>query len=271
MILKDNYYYIIKPMYYEILKDYSAGILDSIRINLLVKFIKTNGQMRNCIFKIFKFNFFLHLFPFFVISLLEYLFNISLVIILNIINYPINIFSIIFHIIHYMELISIICKYSPRMPNDRDTIDTLSLSITMTIYQLVIYFSATIINYIIPDKYYFNILLTFIILTFYHSFYCFNSLWQYKLIKMSLRIDMHDKLWPYYAGYGTIATIIYHYIDHPIILSIYNTYIIAIILLPFLLVTRYPRTRMVYPSINLSLFSYMMRIALYPFTNLLRR
>ena len=250
-------------MYLEIFKDYVNGFYDSIRISQLIKPITSDIYIRNCIWKIAKINFLMHFMPFLIFTLLQYFFSISLATILNFLTYPINLFSILFNIFHYIDLIGMIYKYSPPMPNTNGTIDLLALAITMSIYQLVIYLSTTLVHYVVPNQlYYVSMTLNFIILAIYHSFYCFNSLWQYQQISMNYRIDIHEKLWPYYIGYGTIATFLYWYSDHPIILGCYNIYLVMMITLPFLLKPRYPRTKMPYPAINMSIFSYIMGLIL---------
>ena len=175
-----------------------------------------------------------------------------------IVNYPINIFSALFHLLHLRDLISIICTYSPKKLKSTITFNPISLAITMSMYQLTINLTTSIINLIFYDKFYLlAILLNFIILTVYYSFYCFNNLWQYNKKEMFYRIDMHEKLWPYYCGFGTIATIIYFNVANPYILGLYNMYMCLITTLPFLLTIRYPNADIKYPQINLTIFSYI--------------
>jgi glycopeptide antibiotics resistance protein len=79
-------------------------------------------------------------------------------------------------------------------------------------------------------------------------------------MEMIYRINIHEKLWPYYFGYGTIPMIIYQYSGSHIGLGTYNIYMILVIALPFMIQPRYPsRTRNypTYPAINLTLFSYI--------------
>ena len=88
---------------------------------------------------------------------------------------------------------------------------------------------------------------------------CFNNLWQHKKLSINCRIDMHEKLWPYYIGYGTIATIIYQYAETQYIYGLYNIYMAILISIPFLIEPIYPKKQIQYPSINLKFFSYIMK------------
>lgn len=246
----------------EIIQDYLFGLRDSVSVVFLIKPIWNDLSIRKCIWKIMKTNFILHFMPFLLNYWVWYLFDWSLPnMIMNLLNYPINFFSIVFHIFHYLDLIGMVCKYSPKRSLTTGTIDMISLALTMSIYQLAIYLSTMLMYYIVPVFFVYAIL-NFIILAIYHSFYCFNSLWQHKQISIGHRIDIHEKLWPYYIGYGTIATGLYLYSSHPLVLGIYNIYLMVIIMLPFLLETRYPRTKSSYPKINMAVFSYIMSLVL---------
>ena len=246
-------------MYRDIIIDFFLGVFFSLRFDLFAKIIYTNERLQKLILKIIKYNIILHFAPYVVFCLLGWLFDISLMVILDIFAYPINIFSVFFHLLHYMDLMNMVNKYSSKTANNREgTMNQLSLTITISIYQLVIFLTTTIINLIFYDRIYLlAIILNLLILSIYHSFYCFNNLWQYKKIKMFHRIDMHEKLWPYYIGYGTIVAILYMYIGNPIILGIYNLYMILIISVPFLMDPIYPGKNISYPSINLTIFSYI--------------
>jgi len=243
-------------MYRYIIEDFVSGLFNSIRIDKIIKPTRENPKLKKLWFKICKYNFLLHIFPTLLLLLVDWLFDISLIFIFNILAYPINLFSGLFHLLHFFDLVNIICIHTPKSSKTVGALDMISLMITMSIYQIVIYLTTTIINLIFHDNLYFAaIILNFIILTIYHSFYCFNNLWQYKKIDMFRRIDIHEKLWPYYIGYGTISTILYLCAIHPIMIAIYNLYLATIIALPFLLATRYPKKEIGYPKINLTIFS----------------
>ncbi|MEM0354225.1 MAG: hypothetical protein QXW79_01450 [Thermoplasmata archaeon] len=130
--------------------------------------------------------------------------------------------------------------------------------ITMTLYKFTIYLTTHLINLILHERFFFvAICLNFVILEFYHSFYCYNNWWQHKRIGILQRINICEKMWPFYLGYGTFATIIYFYTSIPEIAGLYNLYIMFLISNPFLAETKHWNILSSYPSINLSLFSYL--------------
>ncbi|XWV26619.1 putative etoposide-induced protein 2.4 [Tupanvirus soda lake] len=245
-------------MYKHIILDFFQGIVNSIRIDFFVKPLFDNTKLKKLVFKIIKYNALLHFIPYILVVILEWLLGVSLFNIFIYIICPVNIFSAMFHILHYMDLVNMVSSYSSKTSNTGAALDMLSMTITMTIYQLVIYLTTSIINIVFHDRLHIlAIIINFAILTIYHSFYCFNNLWQYKKIEMFYRIDMHEKLWPFYVGYGLVSTIIYFYINNAIMLGIYNLYMTLAIALPFLMNTKYPKKDMPYPSINLFIFSYL--------------
>ena len=246
-------------MYYNIISDFFLGLCNSARIDLLAFMFFDNAKIRNLFLKMCKYNFVMHFLPLILIKICFWLFNVSFHSVLYMIIYPINIFSILFHLLHYLDLVNIACVHAPKTSKSGNAFDSASLAITMGIYNLVIYFTTVLIDLIFFDSFYLlAFLIKFLILTIYHSFYCFNNLWQYKKIKMFYRIDMHEKLWPYYIGYGSLATIIYLYTEHPFMLGMYNLYMALALTLPFLVEEKYPRVKDIpYPSINLTIFSYL--------------
>ena len=248
----------------DIAKDYSQGLLTSLRIDKLIITIHGNQRLRKLFFKICKYNILLHIIPFFIMQLLHFG---------TLIIYPINIFSSIFHLLHYIDLVNVVSIYVVGRPKTSTAgLDLVSFMITMALYQIVIYLTTTLINLFFYRKLYLiSVCLNFFILSIYHSFYCYNNLWNYYKISMNYRIDMHEKLWPFYMGYGTIATIIYMYSDHQYILMLYNLYICLIIVAPFLTKAKYPKKNQSYPSINLSIFSRILGCLLYLTRTILKR
>lgn len=245
-------------MYQNIFIDFCKGVLLSMRFDYFVQQMWSDAKLWNLMLKICKYNFLLHILPSIIVELVNFLTGYSLEIILNVIAYPINIFSIFFHLLHYTDLVNMISTCASKTANSVAPLNMVSLALTMTIYNVVIYLSSTVINYLLFTNFYFMaICLNFAMLSIYHSMYCFNNLWQYKKINMNYRIDMHEKLWPYYMGYGTLATIMYFYLDNVIIYGLYNIYIALAISVPFLTNPIYPKKQMEYPSINLIFFSYV--------------
>lgn len=245
-------------MYTNILKDVIFGFIDSIRINLFFSQMYVNEKFRRLIIKLVKYNFLLHILPFLLVDAISWFSGVSLRTQLRYVNYLINLFSGIFHVIHFIDLISIISVTKSKNKKFLPMIDVISLAITMSIYQIVIYLTTELIKFIFHER--INslaIVLNFIILTMYHSFYCFNGLWQCLRIPMLNRIDIHEKLWPYHIGYGMISTIIYLNSGSPYILGIYNLCVSLIISLPFLIKVRYPPKIQSYPKINLFIFSFV--------------
>lgn len=238
--------------------DFIYGLFDSIQINLVAKQIFKNTNFKKLVIKLLKYNFLLHIIPLLLTDIIFMMTNFSLHTVLYFINYPINLFSAIFHVIHFIHLTNIISINKSKTNNFMPILETVTLAITMSIYQLVVYLTTKLINYILYDRMYIlAIMLNFFILTIYHSFYCFNNLWQHFKIEMFKRIDIHEKLWPYYMGYGIVATIIYFHINNPYFLGLYNMYIAVILSLPFLFETKFPHKTELYPKINLMIFSYI--------------
>lgn len=246
---------------YSILYDYFDGIVTSCRINTFVKNLYNDAKLFRLTKKIVKYNLIMHFLPVIVLYLLSTITNIDHQLVLKFITFPINIFSTLFHILHYMDLVNIVTTYSSKNKSSMQVLELISLALTMSIYQIVIYLSTNMLNFLLHDKFYYVCLfINYIILALYHSFYCYNNLWQYKKIDMGYRIDIHEKLWPYYFGYGTIPMIIYQYAGSPLGLGCYNIYMILVIALPFMIRPKYPsRTNNYpdYPAINLTPFAYI--------------
>lgn len=261
-------------MYRHIIRDFLDGLVNSLKVGLIINPIPVEAPQKNTSNKHYeihddsklvrlmqemvKYNFLMHILPLFLVQMLNYFTGISLFGPFIIFNYLINLGSIFFHISRYMDLVNIVCVYSQRTINTMSLLDTITLTIAMFIYQTVIYLTVELVNFILHDRIYLlAIVLNFFILTIYHSFYCYNNLWQYKKIEIFHRIDMHEKLWPYYLGYGTIATIMYYYISSPYVLGLYNLYMTVIIAIPFLTEIRFPPKESLYPKINLIIFSHI--------------
>lgn len=243
-------------MYIQILYDFFLGLISSVRIDLIFTTIKSDSKLQSLWLKILKYNSLLHILPHIVTILLSSYVNLYFV------QYLISPISAIFHLIHYMDLLRISTDHCVdfRSKNKKELIDLISLGITMSIYSMVIYLTTELINIFFRNFYFIGYLLNFIILSIYHSFYCFNSLWQYHQISPSTRIDMHEKLWPYYVGYGFIATIIYLNTSC-LMCGIYNIYFGFLMMIPFLIKPIFPKKNS-YPSINLTIFSYLTSISI---------
>ena len=60
-----------------------------------------------------------------------------------------------------------------------------------------------------------------------------------------------------YVGYGIISVIIYTFTDIPIILGLYNIYLIITISIPFMIPPIYPKQIKTYPQLNLNIYAYI--------------
>lgn len=253
-------------MFKEIITDFVSGLIASVRVDLVIKPLYTNNKLRRLIIKLIKYNICMHFLPFILISIVENVWQIELNTVTDVLGSIITIFSNLFHLLHFMDLMSIICVYSQKTSTvSGGALDLISLTLTMTIYQTMIYLTTIIIRLIFSSSAGFvlmGLMLNTIILSIYHSFYCYNNLWQYKKLKLCYRIDIHEKLWPYYLGYGLIGTILYLQISNPFIYGLYNMYMVLILSLPFMTKPIYPHNIMPYPSINMSLFSYFIGLML---------
>lgn len=243
-------------MYREIVRDYFSGLLFSCRFDLLLRKAYYNKKILCLIFKIVAYNFLLHIIPTILVEPFRHLFYISLF--FNIINFQINLVSVLFHLIHYLDLLNIISTYSGRTDNVSPPLETMSTVITMSLYKFTIYLTTLLVNLILHERFFFvATCLNFVILEFYHSFYCYNNWWQHRRIRMRRRVDICEKMWPFYLGYGTFASIIYFYTSTPQFTGLYNLYITFLISNPFLMETKHWDISPSYPSINLSFFSYL--------------
>ncbi len=254
-------------MFKAICDDFLEGFINSLKVHYINKYIRIDPKFAKIIGNLFKNNFTLHILPLILIWCIQPLFtadsfiyqNLFIIGLVTIINYILKLFSAVYHLIHYTDLVNIISIHASKATNSFTVIETVTLAITMSIYQIVIYITTGLINFIFHDRIYIvSVILNFFILTIYHSFYCHNNLWQYKKIEMFHRIDIHEKLWPYYFGYGMVATIIYFYTANMYILCIYNLYLALLLILPFVLPTKLPPSGVItYPKINLIIFSYL--------------
>jgi hypothetical protein len=244
-------------MYSLILKDYFYGFFYSFNFLSVIKVLIKDNKLRKLLIKIIFYNFLLHVIPYFVFY---YIFHHDIPTIIKII---LNIASFLFHVIHYMDLLRDISRYCDQiyLQANREIIDIISLGITMSIYGSVICFATEIIN-IVFNFYSVKYIINFFLLSIYHSLYCFNGVWQYYQISITTRIDIHERLWPYYLGYGTIATLIYLNTNIYWMYAVYNIYCGIIIMIPFLQKPYLPRKKKYYFSINLSIFSYLTFISI---------
>lgn len=262
-------------MIQNILNDIFDGFKNSLRIDLLISPIIKVPKLEGLIIKIIKYNFILHILPSIFFRVINIIINticvVNLDFMINIITSSLNIFSSFFHLLHYMDLINIVSKNASKVNKNGKTIDFISLAITMSLYQIIMYMTTNFVYFIFSEKfYYLSLIINFFILSIYHSFYCFNNLWQFMGIDIFYRIDIHERLWAYYLGYGILATIISLFLKNQIFTAIYNIYMIIIISIPFLVDIKYPNLKeYTYPRINLFVFSYVLGFFYYFLKNVI--
>lgn len=252
-------------MYREIFSDFLLGLTSSVNPKPLSMFYKSNAKFKKLIWTLFKHNFLVHIVPYLIFMIITYLTNINFMSYYNIVAYPMCMFSFLFHLLHYTDLINAVCiqQKKAQTGSSMGIFSLLSTSIALTCYMLTITISSSFISYVTSDKlYYIGLILNFFILTTYHSFYAYNNLWQYIHMTMDNRIKVHELYWPYYVGYGAVASIIYSFTNNIYVFVLYNLYLIMVISIPFLTTTSYPKEVQPYPAINLSIYAYVMKRAL---------
>lgn len=241
--------------------DICKGFFTSLRFDKVIFIAMKNDKLSKLYMKIIKYNFILFCVPWIINKIMCKIFNLLVFYPISILYWPISIFSIFFHAIHYIDLINIAAKYNVKHVDNNDVVSVISQSIIMTLYQVVIYLTINAINFFIGSSIgLLSLLISFFILTIYHSFYAYNNLWQSIKIDMAQRIDMHEKLWPYYIGYGIVPSLIYYYTSGTYNVGFYNIYMIVILAMPFFIEPTYPRKIMHYPSINLKVFSFFVKM-----------
>lgn len=252
--------------WFEITKDILQGFLDSIRADIFISHVWNSTKGINTMKKLFKHNMRLHILPLLLVDCIYYLFDMQFHTILRYINYPIMLFSIFIHTIIYIEFANAFnsvngIKKIKSTKQEGTFVDTITITIMMAIYQLVVYFSTAVVNFIFEDKFYlFGLFLTFGILTIYHSLYSYNNLWQKIDLDISRRVNVHEIRWAYFLGYGLIATIVYIYTTNAYILAIYNMYMAMLLSIPLLQpfdFNFYFVDKPIYFKINLTVFSYI--------------
>ena len=239
-----------------IIFDIVCGIANSLRIDKLAKIIVKDAKLANLYKKLIKYNFLMYLAPpiinILIINLSTlYLFLLPIV----------NLTSMFFHIISYIDLINAITKYHGTNAVSNDIVSMISQSIIMSFYHASMHLTIKIVDLFFGSTfYYLSLIINFLILTIYHSFYCYNNLWHLKKIEMVNRINIHEVRWPYYIGFGILPSIMYLFLYMPYMIGFYNLYISILITIPFLVEPYYPKKNMPYPSINLKFFSVVVKI-----------
>lgn len=234
----------------DIIRDFIFGVYDSFQIVEFFLLLITNIKILKILSKIFLFNIIVYIIP----GIIFY--NVYLYFVIYVILKILSVFSSIIHTLYHIDIANIINQLVI-IKKKISGIEIISLSITMFIYQFVMYISLHIVNFLFYEKmYYLSIFMNIGILMIYHSFYCFNNLWQCQRKLIKDRIAQYEKLWPYYIGFGLIGTLIYCGTHKMVWFGVYNIYMSYLIIVPFL-VSEYQPQEINYPSINMNILIYL--------------
>uniref|UniRef100_A0A6C0LSK6 Uncharacterized protein n=1 Tax=viral metagenome TaxID=1070528 RepID=A0A6C0LSK6_9ZZZZ len=252
---KLSYYSMLR----EILLDFISGLIDSIRLNLIFQQIKNNQKIRTLFLNYVKINALVYFIP----HILTY-FNLHQFIFKYIFEYTTALIIFIYNLFYNIDLLNSINYIKIKTNIKMGSLDKTPLIITMIIYQFTIYIATEIIKIILHDNLWFlTIFINTVILMLYHSFYCFNSLWYLLNFDSHKILDITEKIWPYYLGYGMIATILYVHQFNFIMHAIYNVYMTIIILLPFLINIKLPSINQSYMKISMKPFTLLTKSMIY--------
>lgn len=243
-----------------IIQDYLLGVTQSVRLDLFIAVTMQDIKFRETIGKIIRLNTYLYFMPYLFVTMIDKYFEVQMLYTLSYLSYIVTIIGTFIHLVYYTDAINAIRRQKEMPTYKSGLLDTTTLIITMSLYQFAIYLTTTIIDVLLYQTYYLAKMINFVILSIYHSLYCYNNLWHCRGIKIAHRIDMHEKLWPMYIGYGAFVTLLYFCtFDHYYITGLYNIYMAVIVSLPFILNVKYPPQHTQYPSINLGIFTYIIK------------
>lgn len=244
------------------IKDFLNGVFLSLRLDLIINLIVDNEKIRSIIGKICRFYLGLYFIPFFFAYLLNYYFNLDFRWCYPYVNIFTTVISMIPNMVFVIDLTKTI-KVKSLNKNTQQLPDLITVGLIMNFYQMIMFQSTYLLQYLFHDKlYYLTVIVIFLILSLYHSFFCYNSVWRKINIKICHQIDIHQKCWGYFIGYGIAPSILYFFTDHPVVFGFYNLYLIILIVNPFLVPLPYPPKTESYPSINLKIFSSLTKLAL---------
>jgi hypothetical protein len=139
-------------------------------------------------------------------------------------------------------------------------------SILMSMYLLVTSILIDLIKNIFDVKFYFiGIFFSYLLAMFYHSFYCFNQLWNYYKLIAEKRIMIHENKWAYYMGYGSILSFIYLYLmeKNEYMYIFYNMYMLNEITIPYFIDLKLPGKKSDYPCLNLGFLITIIKNLIY--------
>lgn len=227
------------------LTDIAKGFITSIRLDLALFHTPTIGRFMNLL----KVNFLMHVLP----SLIMYAVGLDLIWIVGLL---IRLISPFVNMIAYTDISIILCSSSDK-PVSISFAKSLTMSVSMFMYQSSVYLTIMLINGILySSSAYLRFIINISILTIYHSLYTYNNYWTYRGLNTQAVIHTHGKYWPYFFGYGLVATILYMSTSTSAsyLVGIYNCLLGLMLMIPFL--TKFDRYKPTYPKINLILFTY---------------
>ena len=138
-------------MYQAIQSDYIHGVIDSLRIDKIISKL-SNPKLKHTISKICMYNIFFHVVPTVIMSLLKWVTSAELVFLTLFVTCTSNILSTLFHILHYIDIIEIVRIYTPKSSKNVEALGLFSLTIVMTIYQIIVYLTIIAIDIIFHDR-----------------------------------------------------------------------------------------------------------------------
>ena len=235
-----------------ILREIFRGITQSLNIIKLSMLIYKNVNLQKNMFKLFKHNLILYILPAFIMILINIPFNYFYYLYVII-----DTFSGFFHLLYYFDISNTIINSIPSKRKIHDT-DPMTNGLTMTLYQLTTIITIGIIDFTIGlFNVKFSYVIKFFLLSMYHAIFVHNNLWQNMGLSITVRIDIYQKMWPYYLGYGIIPSILYMQ-SNILIKGIYNIYIGILISISMLNRAVLPTSKIVIPKITLKFIEYMM-------------
>jgi hypothetical protein len=204
------------------------GIIDSLRIDLIIS-VYLHDKILSKLIKIMQYNFLLYVIPYLILLLLGYE-NSKYIIIL----------STILNCVYYVKTFFNYYDFSYQLCKEYSVVKTqlemkyMAYVATMYIFQLFMYTVSYLIYLVLKNiQYHFAYFVHFCLIVFYHSFVLYNYMWQANNIKHGYILNIHEKCWLYFFGYGILISLIYMSSNNLLCGFIYNMYYLILITIPF--------------------------------------
>ena len=225
------------------------GLVNSLRFDRAIWLCLTNREVAWKLFAFFQWNYFLIIFPHYLVHVAERFVDAELEgmgrILFNLLVVVLYFCSLIVNAVLCFDLSGCVNKVAPvkfrtsRPQNARDMFeDPVSVTFMITAFQMIVLILAQLIN-LIPLPY--VECLSFVILCYYHSFAYFNLISTLKGYAPDEQMVRFERNWVYYLGYGTLVTTLgvfssvgygSNYVDT----FAYNLYSALLIVISFLVV-----------------------------------